>query len=303
MLQDALKNAEMIVLWSNDPDSTRGTYTGQESALWREWLKKKGVKTVFIDPFYNFTAAVMGGKWIAPRIGTDTCLAMAIAYVWITEGLYDREYIENRTIGFDEFKKYILGEIDGQPKTPEWAEEESGVKARVIRALAREWAEKRTILSGGARGGEGGACRQAYATEWARMMVLLQAMQGLGKPGRSIWGTTMGAPSDTDYFFPAYADPQGKISSATKAANFIPVNKNRQRLYRLTLPDAILDPPLSWHGAGFCGGSLEQQFEYFEYPAEGCSEIKLFYRYGALLSGHARYSKWVNTRAPSWNSL
>ncbi len=31
------------------------------------------------------------------------------------------------------------------------------------------------------------------------MMVLLQAMQGLGAPGRSIWGTTMGAPSDTTH--------------------------------------------------------------------------------------------------------
>lgn len=294
MLGDALQNAEMIVLWSNDPDSTRGTYTGQESARWREWLKQKGVKTVFIDPFYNFTAAAMDGKWIAPRIGTDTCVAMAIAHVWITEDRYDKEYIKDRTIGFDHFKKYILGEIDGQAKTPEWAEEESGVKARVIRALAREWAEKRTILSGGARGGEGGACRQAYATEWARMMVLLQAMQGLGKPGRSIWGTSMGAPSDTEYYFPAYADPQGKISTATKAANFIPENKNKQRLYRLTLPDAILNPPINWTGAGFCGGSLEQQFEYFEYPMEGCSEIKLFYRYGGSFMGTMLdTSKWV----------
>ncbi|MFW5854831.1 MAG: molybdopterin-dependent oxidoreductase, partial [Thermodesulfobacteriota bacterium] len=168
LLEDSLKNAEMIVLWSNDPDTTRGTYTGQDSALWRQWLKEKGVKMVFIDPFHNYTAGVMEGKWIAPRIGTDTALAMAIAYVWITEDTYDKEYVKNRTLGFEEFKKYVLGETDGQPKTPEWAEQESTVKARVIRALAREWASKRTVLSGGSRGGEGGACRQAYATEWAR---------------------------------------------------------------------------------------------------------------------------------------
>ena len=59
----------MIVYWSNDPDSTRGTYSGQDSALWRQWLKEKGVKMVFIDPFYNYTNAVMGGKWIVPRPG------------------------------------------------------------------------------------------------------------------------------------------------------------------------------------------------------------------------------------------
>ncbi len=38
-LGDALQNTEMIVFWSNDPDSTRGTYTGQESSIWRYWLK------------------------------------------------------------------------------------------------------------------------------------------------------------------------------------------------------------------------------------------------------------------------
>ncbi|MBW1635503.1 MAG: molybdopterin-dependent oxidoreductase [Deltaproteobacteria bacterium] len=250
LLEDSLQNAEMIVLWSNDPDSTRGTYTGQDSALWRQWLKEKGVKMVFIDPFHNFTAGVMEGKWIAPRIGADTCIAMAIAQVWITEDIYDKEYVKERTIGFDEFKKYVLGEEDGQEKTPEWAEEESGVKAKVIRALAREWAAKRTILSGGARGGEGGACRQAYGTEWARMMVLLQGMQGLGKPGRTIWGTTMGAPSDTT--------------------------------------------PVSWYGEGFCGQSLEQQFTHFEYPMEGYSEIKLFYRYGGSFIGTmSDTTKWV----------
>jgi len=40
-------------------------------------------------------------------------------------------------------------------------------------------ASKRTMIMGA---GMGGACRTAYAHEWARIVVLLQAMQGLGKP-------------------------------------------------------------------------------------------------------------------------
>ncbi len=293
LLEDTLKNSEMIVFWSNDPDTTRGTYSGQESALWRQWLKERGIKTVFIDPFHNYTAGFMDGKWIAPRMGTDAAMAMAIAYVWIDEDTYDKDYVENRTIGFDEFKKYVLGESDGQPKTPEWAGAECGVKARVIRALAREWASKRTVLSGGSRGGEGGACRQAYGTEWARMMVLLQAMQGLGKPGVSIWGTTMGAPSDTETMFPGYADLKGRIAT-TDLASYLPINTTKQRLWRLTVPDAILNPPVSWYGEGFCGQSLEQQFKHFEYPMEGYSEVKLFYRYGGSFMGTmSDTSKWV----------
>lgn len=293
LLEDALKNTEMIVFWSNDPDTTRGTYSGQESALWRQWLKEKGVETVFIDPYYNFTAGAMEGKWIAPRMGTDTALAMAIAYVWLTEDTYDKEYIQDRTIGFDEFKKYILGELDGQPKTPEWASEECGIKARIIRTLARQWASKPTCLSSGCRGGEAGACRTAYATEWARMMVALQAMQGLGKPGVSIWGTTMGAPSDKEIWVPGYGHLKGRVAT-TDLADYLPMNQTKQRLWRLTLPDAILNPPVSWYGEGFCGQSLEQQFTHFEYPMEGHSEIKLFYRYGGSFMGTMLdTSKWV----------
>jgi trimethylamine-N-oxide reductase (cytochrome c) len=294
MLGDALQNAEMIVYWSNDPDSTRGTYSGQDSALWRQWLKEKGVKMVFIDPFYNYTNAVMGGKWIAPRMGTDTAIAMAIAFVWITEDTYNKEYVANRTIGFEKFKPYVLGETDGVPKTPEWAAEESGVEARTIRTLAREWAAKRTVLSGGSRGGEGGACRTAYGTEWARMMVLLQAMQGLGAPGRSIWGTTMGAPMDCGPWVPSYGEPEGRMSMATKVAKYIPQNPTKQRLWRLTVPEAILTGHDEWYGDGFCGKSLEQQFMHYVYPAEGCSEIKLWYRYGGSFIGTmSETNNWV----------
>ena len=44
----------------------------------------------------------------------------------------------DRTVGFDKWKAYILGEEDGIAKTPEWQEAESGVPAKDIRALARE---------------------------------------------------------------------------------------------------------------------------------------------------------------------
>ncbi|MEM2163572.1 MAG: molybdopterin-dependent oxidoreductase, partial [Candidatus Bathyarchaeia archaeon] len=94
LLEDALKHCEMIVFWSSDPDSTRAIgYQGYESAPWRQWLKELGVKMVFIDPHFNYTAALFADKWIAPRPGTDTALALAIAHVWITEGRYDKEYV------------------------------------------------------------------------------------------------------------------------------------------------------------------------------------------------------------------
>ena len=93
LLEDALKNTEMMVYWSSDPDGEPMIYTGQESTPWRFWLKQLGVQQVFVDPHYNFTAINHADKWFAPRPGTDAALAAAIAYVWITEDTYDKEYV------------------------------------------------------------------------------------------------------------------------------------------------------------------------------------------------------------------
>lgn len=283
----------MIVHWSNDPDSTRGVYQGQESVIWRYWLRDLGIKQVFIDPFCNYTAAILADKWIAPRPGTDAAMAMAIAHVWIDEATYDKDYLDTHTIGFDQFKKHIIGEDDGVPKTPKWAEEITGVSAWTIEALAREWASKRTMLSVmGA--GMGGACRQAYATEWARLMVLLQAMQGLGKPGVNIWSTAIGAPSpfNRPFTFPGYSD--GGWDAFSHVAKKPAINKVTQRLYRLLLPDAILNPPVSWVGEGFCGNSIGQQFIPYTYPEPGSPEGRMIYRYGGSFIGTMTdTNRWV----------
>jgi molybdopterin guanine dinucleotide-containing S/N-oxide reductase-like protein len=291
LLEDSLKNTELIIHWSNDPDATCGVYGAQESAIWRLWLRELGKKQIYIDPYCNHTAVTMASKWIAPRPGTDAAMALAIAYVWIKENTYDRDYVATHTVGFEEFRKYVMGEDDGVPKTPKWAGEITGVQARTITALAREWASKRTAVGTGTRGVWGGACRSAYATEWARLVVLLQAMQGLGKPGVSIWGTTMGAPFNASFEFPGYAsDGYGMNNLAKKPA----VNPVTQRIYRLLVPEAILNPPIHWLGEGFCGNSLEQQFIPYTYPEPGCSEVKMFYRYGGSFIGTmTETNRWV----------
>ena len=130
LLEDAMQNVETMIMWSHDPDTTRGGYAGNESTMWRHWLDDMGVQFIYIDPFNNFSAVKQADKWLAPRPGTDTCLCEAIAYVWLTEGTYDKEYIAKHGHRFDEWKDHILGlGPDATAKTPAWAEEITGVKA------------------------------------------------------------------------------------------------------------------------------------------------------------------------------
>lgn len=306
LLEDALKNCEMMVFWSTDPASTTGIYAGEESTMRRFWLKELGVKMVFIDPYYNSTAVNFADKWFAPRPGTDTALAIAIAHVWLTENLYDKEYIKKRTHGFEKWRDYILGKEDGVPKTPEWAEKETEIPAREIKALARDWAKKKTMLATGGLGG--GACRAAYATEWARMMVLLQAMQGLGKPGINIWATTAGVPYNAEFYFPGYSEGGISGDPLNSAAHFQLISRGLtqhpvrsaindpggQHIPRLIIPECILEPPQEWRGKGFCGASTETQFKKYKYPEDGFSEVKMFWRYGGAYIGTMNNTnRWI----------
>jgi molybdopterin guanine dinucleotide-containing S/N-oxide reductase-like protein len=286
-VEDCLKECEMVVFWSSDPETTSGVYAAFEGTIRRQWLKELGIKMVHIDPFYNHTAALFGGKWLAPRPATSNAMAMAIAYVWIAENLYDKEYVANRTVGFEEWRDYILGKEDGVPKSPEWQEVETGVAAKDVRALAREWGKKKTYLAAGGLSGFGSACRSATGNEWARSMVCLMAMQGLGKPGRNFGGTQQGTPVDMSFYFPGYAEGglSGDLAGTTMGVSLytrmpqLPtVNTVYQAVPRLRIPEAILDG----HTYGYPTDpkTIEGQFRRFEYPAPGYAPIKMYYKYG-----------------------
>jgi molybdopterin guanine dinucleotide-containing S/N-oxide reductase-like protein len=301
-VEDCLKECEMVVFWSSDPESTSGVYGAFEGTVRRQWLRELGIKMVHIDPFYNHTAALLGGKWLAPRPATGNALALAIAYVWITEDLYDEAYVANRTVGFDKWKDYILGQEDGIPKTPEWQEGESGIPAKDVRALAREWGTKKTYLAAGGLQGFGSACRCATGNEWARSMVCLMAMQGLGKPGVNMGCMQQGTPIDTSFFFPGYAegglsgDPEGTAMAThlyQRMPQVLTMNPVAQRVPRLKIPEAILEGRTSGYPTD--GKTIERQFLKFEYPAPGSAPIKMYYKYGGshfgTMSETNRYAK------------
>ncbi|MDR0622488.1 MAG: molybdopterin-dependent oxidoreductase [Deltaproteobacteria bacterium] len=305
-VEDALKHTDMIVFWSSDPECTSGVYGAQEGTIRRLWAKEIGIKFVHIDPFYNHTAGMLGGKWFAPRPGTEAALAHAIAYVWITEGLYDKEFVANRTVGFDEWKAYVLGEEDGVPKTPEWQEAESTIPAREVRALARYWGTHPTYLGAGGIPGFGSACRAATGVEWARSMVYLIAMQGIGKPGVNMGNLQKGAPIDSRFFFPGYAEGglSGDLAGTALAVNMyqrmpqvLTMNTVAQQVPRLLIPEAIMNgEAVGWTNDS---ATIEGQFRPKPYPMPGYSKVKLYYKYGGSHFGTMtetnRYARMYKT--------
>jgi trimethylamine-N-oxide reductase (cytochrome c) len=298
LILDMAENSELLLFWGCDPETTPWGFNGQLASRLCYWFTKLGIKSVYICPDLNYGAAIHADKWIPIKPNTDAALQLAIAYIWITEGTYDKEYVDTHTYGFDKFEEYVLGKEDGVPKTPVWAAGITGIASGTIKALAREWASKRTTIVHG-NGGPG--IRSAYATEQGRLEVLLLAMQGLGKPGvhqaKMIeWGIFVGGgspmpagemiPMSLKFSYNILELRSGRAMAAETEGGA------RSELERLTTPapitpkqiipknlihEAILSPPISWYGCEVFMSTLEDQFVKHTYPAEGCSEVHMIW--------------------------
>ncbi len=178
--KDVFENTDMILFWGSDPETTYATFSDMLSSRECNFYTELGIKQVYVCPDLNYAASVHADKWIPVLPNTDPTFQLAIAYTWISEGTYDKGYVNTHTVGFDKFRAYVMGDDDGIPKTPEWASPLCGVSEWTIKALAREWARVATSTHHNCGGSY---IRGPYSHEPARLESLLLSMQGIGKPG------------------------------------------------------------------------------------------------------------------------
>ncbi len=104
-------------------------------------VRQHGAKLLVIDP-REIDLVKYADLWLRQKPGTDVAVFNGIMNVMITENLYDRAYVENRTEGFEALKKTVA------KYTPEYVEEISGIPAADLRAAARMYgrANRASIL-------------------------------------------------------------------------------------------------------------------------------------------------------------
>ena len=261
LFKDVSENTKLLLCWGCDQETTPWGWGGQVASQMTYWFKDLGIEMIYICPDLNYAAGIHADRWIPVYPNTDLALQFAIAYVWISEDLYDKEYVQTHTVGFDWLEYEVMGGATGIAKTPEWAEGICGVPARLIRALARKWHKTATTV---AHCNGGGMIRSAYSHEPARMEVCLLAMQGLGKPGRNQfkfveWGL-YGA--DSQKAVPPSV-PFGTLEAGYNGAKspfvrFIP---------KTLIPKGIRSKePFTWRGIPRPGMPRENQFREYRFP-------------------------------------
>jgi len=200
-------DSNLYILWGHNPD--------QSDFPLKFSIKKnlgKGAKLVVIDP-KRIPLADRADIYLRIRPGTDGALALAMMNVIVAEDLYDHDFVEKHTTGFDKLVPHV------KPYTPEWAAELTWIAAEDIRNLARLFANTKgaSIFQG--------TCTQdqtANGTQNSRAFAVLQTITGninvpggwvaskpprFGHPGYSVEGMPLGGDQ-----YPLFYDLWGRKS-------------------------------------------------------------------------------------------
>jgi biotin/methionine sulfoxide reductase len=200
--------------------------------------REAGIEFVNVGPIRTDIDDSLNADWIAIRPGTDTALLIAIAKTLVDEGLADNAFIQQYTIGIEEFQRYLHGVDDGIEKDAVWASRICAVPAERIRELARQMAAARTMISI-----SWSLTRQHHGEHayWAAISVAAMLGQ-IGLPGGGIafgYSTTNGIGGHNTKV-PGASLPQG----VNPVSSFIPVAR---------FSDMLLHPgeTFEYNGSGY----------------------------------------------------
>lgn len=99
-------NSDLVISWGKNS----ATDDGPQVALAQiKEAQERGAKLVVIDPREGGLGEI-ADWWIPIVPGTDGALANAICKIIIEEDLYDHDFVEKWTVGFDEYAKYLAGQ-------------------------------------------------------------------------------------------------------------------------------------------------------------------------------------------------
>ena len=98
--------------------------------------REKGAKIVVVDPRHSETA-ILADEWLPIKPGTDLAFLLGMINVMVKEALYDKKFVEEKTVGFEQLEDEIVN------YPPEWAEKVCEIPAKTILRIAREMASEK----------------------------------------------------------------------------------------------------------------------------------------------------------------
>ena len=119
-------NSELILVWGTDPSNS----TPPEMFRRLKIASEEGAEIIVIDPRKTRAAELEGSEWMPIRPGSDGALALGLSHILIRDNLYDEEFVNKWTLGFDEFAAYV------KDFTPEYVSKITGIKESRIEYLA-----------------------------------------------------------------------------------------------------------------------------------------------------------------------
>jgi anaerobic selenocysteine-containing dehydrogenase len=208
--------SDLVIGWGSDLHATN-------VHLWAkiEQVRKRGVQLVVIDP--RRTRSARAADWhLQIRIGSDAALALGLMHILVRDGLADRTYLAENSVGFEQVEQHVLPRFP-----PDRVAAITGLSPNDVEHLAALYGAARTPFI---RIGFG-MSRFSHGGQNLRTVALLPGVTGAY--GRYGGGATLATAASFDLNYNAVRKPSGPSTSRT--------------INHLKLGEALLhaaDPPI-----------------------------------------------------------